>query len=102
MPHYWIKVGANPKSPREMRDAVRRADKGAHLIGDELLFKPGERKRGYATIECTDDDAARDYVEAIVAQGLTAQYERVLTADEIESEQVGDGDLDDDDFVEAD
>jgi hypothetical protein len=101
VPHYWIKVGANPKSPREMRDAAREAGK-AQLLGGELFFKPGQRKRGYATIECADDDAARDYIEALVAKGLTGQFERVLTADEIESEQFGDGDLDGDDYAEAD
>jgi hypothetical protein len=59
----------------ETRDAVTR--RGGTLIGDELFFRPGDYKTGYATVKCSPA-AIRD-----IAGELNApDYERVLTADE--------------------
>jgi hypothetical protein len=103
VPHYWIKVTANPKSPAEMRDAARSLATGVRLLGDELFFKPGDRKHGFATLDCADEDEARDFVEGLVAKGLQAEYQRVLTADEIDREQAGGGDCGGDNgYAEAD
>jgi hypothetical protein len=100
MPHFWIQIGANPKTPIEMRDAARRAtggkDADIHLVDDEILFRPDEPTRGFATIKCHTEEQAQRYVERLEEQKLTASYELVLTADEIPPKPYENGDADDD------
>lgn len=101
MPHFWIQIGANPKTPIEMRDAARRAtggkDADIHLVDDEILFRPDEPTRGFATIKCHTEEQARGYVERLEEQKLTASYEPVLTAEEIKPKAFENGDDDEDD-----
>jgi hypothetical protein len=80
VPHFWIQVPGNPKPPKKMRDDAGQVihKHGGRLLDDLLYFKPSQPNLGYGTVECGMQEIAK------IASELKAEYERVLTADEMD------------------
>jgi hypothetical protein len=91
VPHFWITLQSNPKSPkqidRETRFAVDEQD-GARLLGDAAFFHPDKPGLGYATVQCTDEQIAR------IAEQLHCKHERVFTSEEPEADDLWGGGYD--------
>jgi DNA-binding Lrp family transcriptional regulator len=109
VPHYWIRVSANPSPPEEIQAAVEAAAaacRGVDLVGT-VLFRKGKARCGHATIDCADEAEAEAFTRRIVDEypNMNAERERVFTAREAKGTiffDDGGGDADADDYVQAD